>query len=186
MQNIISLDTKQPARRGFQHEGPPPPNTHTGETLGGGWVPRPPPVPTPMNFSKHLLTDWLGVSTVELCGWKKRDLGGILRYVRAQKWGGDGDLLLPPPSLESGGTSAPLAPSPLFLRLWIVVLLYAYHSKVSTMLHTNLCLSELGCWVSSLKLPFSPVCSPPWLLLSSLKRMKASLNTAVRCQSTYQ
>ena len=32
MQNIISLDTEKLARRGFQHEGPPPPPTHTGET----------------------------------------------------------------------------------------------------------------------------------------------------------
>ena len=68
MQNIISLDTEKLARRGFQHEGPPPPppHTHTEETLGGAGSPAP-PVPTPMNVSKHL-TDWSGVSTVELCG----------------------------------------------------------------------------------------------------------------------
>ena len=65
MQNIISLDTEKLARRGFQHEGPPLPNTHTGETQGGAGFPA---VPTRMNFSKHLLTDWLGVSAVELCG----------------------------------------------------------------------------------------------------------------------
>ena len=42
MQNIISLDTEKLARRDFQHDGPSPPHTHTGETLGGGWVPRAP------------------------------------------------------------------------------------------------------------------------------------------------
>ena len=70
MQNIISLDTEKLARRGFQHDGPAPPHTHTGETLGGGTgsLAPPPPVPTPMNLSKHLLTDWLGVNTVEMCG----------------------------------------------------------------------------------------------------------------------
>ena len=67
MQNIISLDTEKLARRGFQHEGPPP-HTHTLEKHWGAGFPAPAPVPTPMNFSKHLLTDWLGVSTVELCG----------------------------------------------------------------------------------------------------------------------
>ena len=72
------------------------PPTHTLEKHGREELDPPPPrVPTPMNFSKHL-TDWLGVSTVELCGWKKRDLGGILRYVRAQKWRGSGNLLPPP------------------------------------------------------------------------------------------
>ena len=61
-----------------------------------------------MNFSKHL-TDWFGVGTVELCGRKKRDLGGILRYVWAQKWG-SGDLLLPPPPWKVGGASTPCPP----------------------------------------------------------------------------
>ena len=73
MQNIILLDIEKLARRGFQHGGGHPPSPlekHWGMGLA--------PVPTPMNFSKHL-TDWLGVSTVELCGRKKRDLGGILR-----------------------------------------------------------------------------------------------------------
>ena len=65
MQNIISLDTEKLARRGFQHDGPGPPPTL--EKHGAGLSPLPPPVPTPMNFSKHL-TDWLGVSAVKLCG----------------------------------------------------------------------------------------------------------------------
>ena len=110
------------ARRGFQHEDPPPTHTHWKNTGRRGWVPASPPlVPTPMNFWKHLLTDWLGVSTVELCGWKKRDLGGILRYVRAQKcMCGAGDLL-PPPSLESGGGGerpfAPPVPTPMILYI---------------------------------------------------------------------
>ena len=109
MQNIISLDTEKLARRGFQHEGPPPPNTHTHteETLGGAGSPAP-PVPTPMNVSKHL-TDWLGVSTVELCAWKKGNVGGILRYVQPQKWGG-GDLLPPPLPGKWGGERPPCPP----------------------------------------------------------------------------
>ena len=118
MQSIISLDTEKLARRGFQHEAPP---THTHWRNTGG-PPPPPRVPTPMNFSKYL-TDWLGVSTVELCGWKKRDLGGILRYVRAQKWGGGGgDLLPPPPPWKVGGRVPRLPPPPcavLFCRaIW--------------------------------------------------------------------
>ena len=80
MQNIILLDTEKLAQMGFQHGGglipPLPLEKHWGMGLAL--------VPTPMNFSKHL-TDWLGVSTVELCGQKKRDLGGILRYEQAQK-----------------------------------------------------------------------------------------------------
>ena len=56
---------------------------------------------------------------MELCRRKKRDLGGILRYVWAQKWEG-GDLLLPslPPWKVAGGRAPPphLVP-PLFLRL---------------------------------------------------------------------
>ena len=91
--------------------GQAPTPTHNGETLG----PSPHPVPMPMNLSKHLLTDWLGVSTVELCGWKKRDLGGILRYVRAQKVGG-AETSFRSPSLESGGGELPPSPPP-FLRL---------------------------------------------------------------------
>ena len=41
MQSIISLDTEKLARRGFQHDGPPPPphHTHTGETRGGAGFP---------------------------------------------------------------------------------------------------------------------------------------------------
>ena len=83
-------------------------HTHTGETLGGYWVPCP-PVPTPTNFSKHLLTDWLRVSTVELCGWKKRDLeicasskvcvcggGDLLPAPLPGKWGGNEHLPCPP------------------------------------------------------------------------------------------
>ena len=66
-----------------------------------------------MNFLKHL-TDWLGVNTVELYGWKKRDLGGTLRYVWAQKWGGR-DPLPPPPPWRVRGRASPL--TPLFLRL---------------------------------------------------------------------
>ena len=111
MQNIISLDTEKLPEGASSMTGqrPPPPHTHTGGTLGGGAGPSAPRGPTPMNLSKHLLTYWLGVSTVELCGWKKRDLGGILRYVRAQKWGG-GDLLLPPPPWKVGGRAPPLPP----------------------------------------------------------------------------
>ena len=45
MQNITSLDTEKLARGGFQHEGPPPPHTHTEETLGGLGPPAPPPGP---------------------------------------------------------------------------------------------------------------------------------------------
>ena len=109
MQNIISLDTEKLARRGFQHEGPPPPpHTHTHWRNTGGAGSPAPPVPTPMNVSKHL-TDWSGVSTVELCGWKKRNLGGILRYVRPQKWGG-GDLLPPPLPGKWGGERPPCPP----------------------------------------------------------------------------
>ena len=79
--NIISLDTEKLARKGLPACG------------GGGWLgpfhwkngggagSPPPGFRTPMNFLKHLLTDWLGVSTVELCGQKKRHLGGILRCV---------------------------------------------------------------------------------------------------------
>ena len=66
-------------------------------------------VPTPINFLN--LTDWLGVSTVELCARKKRDLGGILRYVWAQKCVGEEPLLPPPPPGEWRGGS-PLAPPP--------------------------------------------------------------------------
>ena len=94
--------------KGLPAWGAIPPYTHTLEKhRGGGQGTQPPRVPTPKNFSKHL-TDWSGVSTVELCGWKKRDLSRILRYVRAQKWGGRNLLL--PPFLESGGVSAPLTP----------------------------------------------------------------------------
>ena len=88
--------------------------THTLEKPAAAGSPAP-PVPTPMNFSKHLLTDWLGFSTVKLCGWKKRDLGGILRYVRAQKCvcgGGGGDLLPPPPLPGKGGEASPPLPPP--------------------------------------------------------------------------
>ena len=67
MQNIILLDTEKLAQRSFQHGDPPTP-PHWRNTEGAGSPP-----PLPMNFSKHL-TDWLGVSTVELCGRKKRDL----------------------------------------------------------------------------------------------------------------
>ena len=95
-------------QRGFQHGGAGRPHWKN----RGAWVP-PPPAPKPMDFSKHL-KDWLGVSTVELCGQKKRDLGGILRYVQAQKWGA-GDLLLPPPG--KWGRGEPLPPL-LFLPLW--------------------------------------------------------------------
>ena len=83
--------------KGLPACGATPSYTHSGETLRG---------PGPLSplrsgrliyeLLKHLLTDWLGVSTVELCRWKKRDLGGTLRYVRGQKWrGGARDLLLP-------------------------------------------------------------------------------------------
>ena len=92
------------------------PPQHTHWRNAGGLGSPPHPVPTPMNFSKHLLTDWLGVSTVELCGWKKTDLGGILRYVRAQKWGAETSFH--PPSLESGGGGRVPPLLPLFLRLW--------------------------------------------------------------------
>ena len=112
MQNIISLDTEKLARRGFQHDGPAPPHTHTHWRNTGGLGPSPPPrpVPTPMNLSKHLLTNWLGVSTVELCGWKKRDLGGILTYVQAQKWGGGRRPPSAPPPWKVGGRAAPCPP----------------------------------------------------------------------------
>ena len=94
---------------------PPPLHTHTLEKHGGEGTQAPPRVPTPMNFSKHV-TDWSGVSTVELCGWKKRDLSGILRYVRAQKWGG-GETFRPPLPGKWGGERPPCLPPP-FLRLW--------------------------------------------------------------------
>ena len=113
MQNIILLDTEKLGQRGFQHDGPAPTthtHTHWRNTGGraGSLMPHPPRVPMPMNLSKHLFTYWLGVSTVELCGWKKRDLGGVLRYVRAQKWGG-AETFCPPLPGKSGGEH-PLAP----------------------------------------------------------------------------
>ena len=74
-----------------------------------------------MNFSKHL-TDWLGVSTVELCGWKKRNLGGILRYVRPQKWGGGRRPPSAPLPWKVRGRAPPC--TPLFLRLCLVCTLY--------------------------------------------------------------
>ena len=66
MQTVISLDTEKLARRGFQHEGPAP-HTHKLKKHGGGWVPRP-RGPDAYELLKRLLTAWLGVSTVELCG----------------------------------------------------------------------------------------------------------------------
>ena len=102
------LDTENLARRGFQHGGGQAPST--GKQGGGVWFPL--RVLAHMNFLKHLLTDWLGVSTVELCGRKERDLGGggTLRYVWAQKcvcvWG-ERSPSASPPSLESLGGRAP-------------------------------------------------------------------------------
>ena len=86
-----------------------PPHTHTLQKHGGAGSPASPRVPTPMNFSKHL-TGWLGASTVELCGWKKRDLGGILRYVWAQEWGGGRPPSAPPPWKVGGGEHPPCPP----------------------------------------------------------------------------
>ena len=91
-----------------------PPPTHTLEKKTGGLGPLPPPVPTPMNFSKYL-TDWLGVSTVELCGWKETDLIRILRYVRAQKWGGARPPSAPLPG-KWGGERPPF-PTPMHYLL---------------------------------------------------------------------
>ena len=94
-QNILSLDTEKLAERSFQHWG---------GRVGGGRVPHwknrgslhPPLVPTPMNFLKHF-TDWLGVSTVDLCGRKKRDPGEILRLCVSPKVGGVNTPSAPPP-----------------------------------------------------------------------------------------
>ena len=78
--------------------------THTVEKHGGAGSPGPPlRVPTPMNLSEHL-TDWLGVSTVELCGWKKRDL----EICASPKVEGQRPPSIPLP--EKWGVSAPLAP----------------------------------------------------------------------------
>ena len=98
MQNIISLDTEKLAQKSFQHGRPPIP-PHWRNTEGAG---SPSPVPTPMNFLKHFLTDWLGVSTVELFGRKKRDLGGIDLDLCEPKSGGGQKPLYATPSLESG------------------------------------------------------------------------------------
>ena len=68
MQNIISLDTEKLARRGFQHEGPSPPYTHTLEKHGGDRGPIPPPGPDAYELLKtpHRLVR--SQYTVELCG----------------------------------------------------------------------------------------------------------------------
>ena len=103
-QNIISLDTEKLARRSFQHGAPSPP-PHWKNGGGGVWVP-----PGSNDHEFLRLTDWLGVSTVELCGRKKRNLGGILRYVWAQKWGVAEIPFRAPLPGKWGGGRAPLPP----------------------------------------------------------------------------
>ena len=77
----------------------------TGKTGGGAWSP--PPVPTPMNFLKHL-TDWLGVSTVELCGQKKRHLAGSRDSVSPKVGAGtETPFCMPPNSPSSHGGAPP-------------------------------------------------------------------------------
>ena len=114
MQNIISLDTEKLARRGFQHEGHPPPHTHTGETLGG-WVPRP-PGPDAYELLKtpsHRLvrSQYCGIVWVKEEGsWRD------LEICASPKVGGGAETSFRGPSLESGGGRAPPLPL-LFLRL---------------------------------------------------------------------
>ena len=120
MQNILYHWTLKNWPKGASSMSPPP--SYIGETLGvwTGSPGTPPLVPRDayaMNFSKHLLTDWFGVSTVGV--WNCVGDRGILRYVRAQKWEGGGDLLPPPLPWKVGGGERPL-PRALFLRqcLW--------------------------------------------------------------------
>ena len=85
------------------------PPTHTGETRGGGLGLPPPPGPDAYELLKtpsHRLV--IGVSTVELCRWKKRDLD-----ICGSSKTGKARPPFAPPSLESGGGEpAPCPPPP--------------------------------------------------------------------------
>ena len=105
MQNIISLDIKKLARRGFQHGEPPPP--HTGEM-----DPAPPRfrrlwiLKTPSH--RLIRSQYRGIVWAKEEGsWRDLEI-----YVspKVEGW-------RPPSSapLESGGVSAPLAPLSLYL-----------------------------------------------------------------------
>ena len=96
-----------------------PPNTHTGETLGG-WVPPPGPdayVYELLKTPSHRLvrSQYCGIVWVKEEGsWRD------LEICASPKVGKGGDLLPPPPpSLESGGASdPPLAPPPVPTPVW--------------------------------------------------------------------
>ena len=112
LQNVISLDTEKLARRGFQHEGPPP-STHTGETRGGAESPAPPLGPDAYELLKtpHRLV------RSQYCKilWEKEEGSwGDLAICASSKvaGGGGGDLLPPPPLKVGGGASAPSLPVP--------------------------------------------------------------------------
>ena len=107
MQNIISLDTEELARRGFQHEGPPPPHTHTGETRGGlgPLSPRGPDAYELLKTPHRLVrSQYCGIVCVKEEGsWRD------LEICASPKVGG-AETSFHPPFLESGGATAPLAP----------------------------------------------------------------------------
>ena len=108
MQTIISLGTEKLARRGFQHEGP-----HHTYTLKKHWGGSVPPSPGPDAYELFKTPHRLVRSTVKLCGWKKRNLGGSWDMCEPKSvcvWGGGRDLLPPPPWKVWGGKHSPCPP----------------------------------------------------------------------------
>ena len=111
MQNIISLDTEKLARRGFQHEGPLPPYTHTPEKhLGEGAGSPGPDAYELLKAPSHRLvrSQYCGIVWVKEEGsW--RDLE-ICASPKVCVCGGGGRDLLPPPLPGKWGGSVPRAP----------------------------------------------------------------------------
>ena len=129
MQNIISLDTEELARRGFQHEGPPP--THTLEKHGGAgspapWGPGPLPPWGPDTY--ELLKTPHRLVRSQYCGivWVKEEGSWRDLEICASPKVEGRKPPSAPPFLESGGATAPPLP-PLFLHLWIL-----YHTRFTS------------------------------------------------------
>ena len=108
MQKIISLDTENWPKGASSMRGHPPTHTQTGETLGGGWVPRP-PGPDAYELLKTPSHRLVRSQYCDIVWVKEEGSWRDLEICASPKVGG-AETSFHPPSLESGGASAPLAP----------------------------------------------------------------------------
>ena len=119
MQNVVSLDTENLARRDFQHEGPLPPHTHTLEKHGGGgWGPRGPDAYELLKTPSYRLvrSQYCGIVWVKEEGsWRD------LEICASPKVGGGRRRLPPPPWKVGGGERPPCPPLPVPTPMSIIL-----------------------------------------------------------------